>query len=232
MILRDVYLYPDLVEFNGHPRLGQFRDRTRCLCHFVGKRVAREKFNASFGRICVIGKSSPGAACFVNTSKVLVVDVPLTTADFGKLDDAQPNDYFIDLLRLGLDKVAGQQEIPLAAFNAGIDAFRAGGYRNEWVWKKKRPRGLGLTLSFDCNLTMDRFQLWMRVYRKDQMVLEDRVLETAPDEIVFVPNFKRLEIVGTNVSVLAHSGLPVYSRDLSPLVHQAGHDQAPIRPPA
>ncbi|WP_193367901.1 hypothetical protein [Pelagibius marinus] len=219
MILRDIHLYPDLVEFNGHPRLGQFRDRTRCLCHFVGKRVARENFKAPFGRICVIGKSSPGAVCFVNTSKVLTVDVPFSTADFGKLDDEQPSDYFIDLLRLGLDKVCGQYEIPLVAFHEAIDEFRAGGYRNEWIWKRKCPRGLGLTLSFDCSLTMDSFQLWLRVYRKDILVLEDQIMKTVPDEVVFVPNFKKLEIAGPKVSVLANSGLPVYSRDLSPLVN-------------
>lgn len=218
MILRDLYLYADLVEFNGHSALTPFRGQTRSLCHFVGSRVAREKFRAPFGRICVIGASAPGDACSVNSCNVLGVEVPFTAADFAHLDDAQPNDYFIGLLEHGLAKAAAQHALPLAAYTQAIADFRAGGYRNEWVWQKKMPRGLGLTLSFDCSLTRRSFEMKLRVFRKEALLLDELIFETTPDEICFVPLFKKLAVEGHTVAVLDRFDRPTYSRDLSDLL--------------
>ena len=218
MILRHLYLLPNELDF-GVRESSSFNDRTRSFCSFLERRVAREKFRAPFGRVCVIGSLHPREDCFVNSCNVVSVEVPFSRADYEDGFRDQPNEHFIHLFETGLAKLSEQHAIPLGAFREGIEDFRRSGYRNEWTWKKKRPRGLGLTISFDCSLTMERFTLRMKVYRQSRLLLDELVLDTAPNELLYVQDFKKISVSGSVISVLDFLGEPTYSRDLIDLLH-------------
>ena len=104
MILKELYLYPDLVEFPDeivHP----FRDQSRSICNFLERELQTIRFSADgFKRICIVGKSSPSTESFINSSKVLIVEVPFDENDYKKLERAQLNTFFAQMLVAGIEK--------------------------------------------------------------------------------------------------------------------------------
>ncbi|MGZ0077873.1 hypothetical protein [Methylomonas sp. YC3] len=83
MILKNIFLYPDLVEFaNREQDLLIVKDQTRHLCNYLERRLAVLKFHADgFNRICVIGKSQP-QEMHINSSSVLAVYIPFNMEEF------------------------------------------------------------------------------------------------------------------------------------------------------
>ena len=98
MILRDIYLYPDLVEF-PQELTSTFRYQTRSLCNFLERNVLKRlKFETDgFRRLCIIGTSAPKEGVFVNTAKAACVEVFLDVARYGSLRQ-QVSVFPIDLV--------------------------------------------------------------------------------------------------------------------------------------
>ena len=211
MILKEVYLYPDLVEYPDkivHP----FRDQSRSICNFLERQLKAFKFNADgFKRICIIGKSLPTAECFVNSSKVLVVEVQFDQKQYLELNEEGLNPYFAEILKAGFTKCKNQFTIPVEELMAGLDKFCADGYINEWCFKTKEFKPLGIKCSLNCKLTTKDFTLTFLVSKGSETIFEKNILKTEPDEIVFVPMFKDISLDGDKLVVLDKYGERVYS---------------------
>jgi len=211
MILKDIHLYPDLVEFDKEVT-SRVRFETRCVCNFLEREALRKtKFQADFRRLCVIGKSRPEKSVAINTAGAACVDVEFDPAQHRFLaSDAARHEFYIGLLESALRVSAGRLELPTSEITEGLSRFRAGGYVNEWTHKKKKLPAAGIVATLNCRLAMSEFALDLIVERDKSTVFSDTILETKPDELIFSHKFKDV--------VLDDRGLVVTSGTSEPLV--------------
>ena len=217
MLLRDTSLYLNVDE--SEPIYGSdFEFRSRYLCNFVRRRIVPLRFKAEgFGSIAVQGCREPKDECPIEGENVAVAPVRFDQQLYDSLDPAECHEFFIGMLLEGLEKCGRHHRIPLTEMKAAIDEFRAGGYRNEWTFKKRTLRPVGLQASLNCSLDMERFILTLRLERKGVVVYDAPILETKPDEIIFAHRFKDVVLDGQTVVVKNKFDKPTFSLDLSAL---------------
>lgn len=217
MLLKDVSLYLNVDEYDRSYG-SDFQFRSRYLCNFVRRRIAPLKFQTEgFGSIAVQGCREPKNTCSIEGEKVAVATVRFDQQHYDSLDPTECHEFFIGMLLQGLEKCARHHRIPLSEIKAAIDDFRAGGYRNEWTFKKRTLRPVGLQASLNCSLDMERFILTLKVERKGVVVYDAPILETKPDETIFAYRFKDVVLDGQAVVVKNKFDKPTFSLDLASL---------------
>lgn len=212
MILKEIYLYPDLVEFSDdiiHP----FRDQSRSICNFLERSLSAEKFETpNFKKICFIGTSQAAGEAYVNSSGVLIVNVTLDTERYKKCTStSELNELFIELLLEGLEKGVKHTALPDGLLKSAIDDFRRNHYKNEWTFKQKKIKGTDYTCALECHLTIDCFLMHFKVLKKNTLILDKEILRTAPDEVAFGPYLKDLKEEGGRIKVIDKLGVPFYT---------------------
>ncbi len=210
MILKELYLYPDLVEYSDNVT-DPFRDQSRSICNFLERELKPVKFKTSgFKRICFIGKSVAGNKCWVNSSNVLTVEVEFDEKQYLALAKEELNPYFITLLKAGLAKCREQFEIPLEHLISSLESFSAGGYVNKWCFKTKQIKELGIKCALNGQLTTDNFLLTLVVSKSKEVIYDKEILKTVPDEIVFAPMVKDICLEGDKLTVSDKFGDPTF----------------------
>lgn len=112
MILKELYLYPDLVDFDdGITRA--FRDQSRSMCNYLERQLKSIRFDAvGFKRICFVGKSDPSSECSINSSNVLIVEVRFDEEEYRTREKDQVNTFFLEMIRSGIKKCQEQHRVP------------------------------------------------------------------------------------------------------------------------
>ncbi len=217
MKLKELYLYPDLVEYTDDV-ICPFRDQSRSICNFLERRLQSIMYKTEgFKKICIIGKSNPCGDCIINSSNALSVEIEFDQNQYKKLGEQELNPYFSDLLKLGFLKCHKQHEIPLHELMKRLEEFQAEGYKNEWRFKSKRFKELGVTCFLNCRLTLKNFELALSVLDGDTTLFDEVILTTEPDEIVFVPMFKDIGLSNNHLIVSDRSDKPIFELDYNRL---------------
>ncbi len=220
MILSTLYLeIGDDVDVPTDYRYG-FLKRSRVLCNYIEREVLREiKFKCEgFNRIVVSMCEHPSKGVFINSCQVACVEEPFNKKDYDSKSDEAIIGYYVSSLKKGLRKCARSQTIPLGEMLKGVDQFVAGGGKNEWLFKSRTFREHNLKANLFCALTMDAFNLRIQVLRQKEIVLDEVVLETVPNEIVYAPKFKDLEVDDGALVITSRRGKPLWKKKVSRIV--------------
>lgn len=219
MILKELYLYPDLVEYPGGIT-DVFRDQTRCLCNYLERTALKStRFKSEdFKRICVIGSKTPNDTVTINSSNVACITTSFDPEEYASKSDVELQEYFISMLCNGLDSLSQKESIPIQEIEAEIESFRKAGYKNEWIHKTKKLKGNKLVVSLKCELTVNNFILRMCVTKQKTTVFEEEILKTEPDEIVFTSKFKDIMCNEDVCQVTDKFGEIIYERNISDFI--------------
>jgi hypothetical protein len=141
MILRDVFLYPDLVEFHARRKdLSSIKDQTRHIGNYLRRHLDKLKFHSNeFNRICIIGTENPKDGC-VNSCGSVSVYIKFNMDECLLVPLHLRSDYYSDLMRVGLKKCAANHQIPIDNLFTWLDELRKNGYKNEWLFKEKNSK--------------------------------------------------------------------------------------------
>lgn len=215
MIFSDIHIYPDLIEY---PRemTSRFRYSTRPLCNFLQRNVLKGlRFQTTFRRLCVVGTENPREDVQVNTSNVATAKVTFDYPGYVQLESTRARqEYFIDMLCDGISRCSRHHSTPTLALAAGIERFRDGGYVNEWVHAARTVSKARAELR--CALTEQEFTLRITLERDGTLVLDEVILRTPPDELLFHHKFKALKVLdGTTLLVSTPHGPPLWSCDVA-----------------
>ena len=196
MILKQIYLYPDLIEFSACPedRLAA-QDQTRHICNYLERNLSSLKFEANgFNKICFVGYSRPAIEMHINSSNALCVPIAFDMKSWRQMPREKMSDFFADMLRAGLQKCADNYEIPLENMLQWLSNLCEKNYRNEWDFREKSFRQEGIKCRLKCSLTLDAFALRLLVLRKEVVVFDKVILETVPDEVAYHYRFKDIVV--------------------------------------
>lgn len=202
MLFRDVALEVRTLEYDGTYE-SDFCFRSRYVCNYLVRvvRLLRRHVDG-FRGICVEGSSEAERHCRVEGADMLVVGVEFDPAHYDALSDEDRHEFFLSMLKEGLDVGIREFDFPYDELLEGMDAFRAGGYRNEWTHKKRLFRGMGGLRGFlNCKLDSERFALRLRLERKGQLLYDEEIYESKPGELCYYYDFKDMVIDGDSLIV-------------------------------
>ncbi len=192
----------------------RFGFQTRYLTHFVERRMRRLRFHADgFNQLLIEGRRYPLDGCPIVPDKTALSTVVFDAARYQTANEESRHSLFLQILADGIEKAARSFTIPLHELKTAMEGFVEGGYVNKWTTKRKL--GSGLYAWLDCLLDQSRFLLTLRVELRGSIIVEDDVLETLPDDLLFHGEFADVRIdEGSYVVVVDSSGDPIYSRRL------------------
>ena len=99
------------------------------------------------------------------------------------------------------------------------DQFRKGGYRNEWLFKKKMIREYGLYVFLKCYFTTFDFHLELEAYdlKKTHLIAKDIIFRSFPDELCYDKDFRSIQVEGSRLQILNFLGKAEMAVDLEAL---------------
>ena len=129
-------------------------------------------------------------------------------------------EFYLSLLERGYLQAQGFKEsVPMEALLSLHQQFREGGYKNEWLFKKKLLRNFGIYIYLNCYFTTFDFSLELEVYdlKTKALVTKGIILQTPPDEICYDYKFKQISIMHDKLIILDFLAHPRYEVDLRDL---------------
>lgn len=142
-------------------------------------------------------------------------------------DDVERYEQYLSFLEKGYRASGCLNEEQIDQLLQLHQQFRENGYRNEWLFKKKPVRELGVYLYFKCYFTSFEFRLELEVYdlKQTRLITKGVVMRTGPDEVFFDKDFRSISIDKGELTVLNFLNHPSFSFDLSRLAAGEFHVQ-------
>lgn len=129
-------------------------------------------------------------------------------------------EFYLSLLERGYLQAAEFKEgVPVEVLLSLHQQFREGGYKNEWLFKKKPLRDWGIYIYLNCYFTTFDFRLELEAYdlKSKEFVTKGIVLQTPPDELCYDFKFKQISIMDDKLIILDFLAHPRYEVDLRDL---------------
>lgn len=216
MILENIYVYPDLVEFDQFEYLDEFRYSSRFVCNYLQRGLKEIKFEAEgFNQIGIIGTKEPKQV-YVDTSKNLVITFCFEEKDYlTRRFDLLP-EYFCELIFAGVTSASHFCDLPIEYIKSSLEEFADDNYINEWVVGAKMYNNFHF--KFLGSMDMSSFRLVFSAFRTDEKFYSEVVLETKPDEIFFEKELGKVLLDKNKIVLKDKSGLIIFEKNLDILI--------------
>ncbi len=156
--------YDHYIEKNNKLRY-EFQQFTSFICDYFSKSIRKLKFktDGTFNMIAIQLSEKDVNKCSIILDKVLNVELPFDLDRYEKIKGSSDFSYYLDVLEKGFLKAAEFKDIPLEYLLSEIEEFKQGGYKNEWIHKKKRFKDEDLEVTLKCCYTTYYSQLWIYI---------------------------------------------------------------------
>jgi len=146
----------------------------------------------------------------------LCVYVPFEKSMYDNLRNNELADFHIDLYLNGVQKAQDTHVLPEKFIIEKLAEFKTNGYKNEWEFKSKTFKEIGIKATLFCKMTMDAFSLSLILSKKKEVVFTKEILNTLPDEICYHYQFKDVIFENNKIIVTGwYDRPPIYELDLS-----------------
>lgn len=99
--------------------------------------------------------------------------------------------YVEECIKTALSGIADlYEEVPTRDLLITLQELKNKNYKNEWLYKKKIDRKDKLLVELNCQLTIDVFKLFLNIHKGNDIIFNEIVLETDPDDVAFNYRFK------------------------------------------
>lgn len=213
MTLRYLTIMPKLAKENEYINYtpSDWKYNTRFIDNYLSKAVRKLKIETQgFNMLSVTIEQNPTqeidlSECFLT----LTANVLFSQEQMNKLvsitDYNTRIEQYLMLLEQGYEIANKYYDIQIDKLLNLHQEFRVGGYKNEWLFKKKIIKNYGIYVFFKCYFTAFEFRLELEVYDQKQthLITKGVVYRTAPDEIFFSKDFnKGIETDGNKMYLL------------------------------
>jgi len=190
----------------------KFLLNTRFISNYLSKQIRKFKVetDGTFNMISVEPMPDNLEEYRIVPDDALAIYVPFDKERYEQIRDTTDCVYYLELLEDGFKKASKFKEIPLDILLKLIDEFSENGYKNEWLFKKKRFKEQDMEVVLKCYFTTFDFRLVAtinRVSTKDELC-SGVVIRTEPDEILFDKMFKDIKIEGKNIIITDKGNSP------------------------
>jgi hypothetical protein len=100
------------------------------------------------------------------------------------------------------------------AMRDSIDRFRNSGYKNVWLFKRKRI-DLVRQVELICELDREMFTLTLVAKNKNTEIYRRDILKTKPSSVIYHHKFKDILVDENNIVIIDRFGKPIYQVSIS-----------------
>lgn len=210
----------------------QFDDNTRFICNYLSKAVRKLKIETdSYTMLGIVLHPTTGGIHVNEIDKCLIVHLCYTIDDYkvlyGLTNLTSRYEYYLSLLQRGYEMAVagGHEEICIVKLLQLHEQFRALGYKNEWLWKKRQLKDKGLYIYFKCYFTTFDFQLELEAYtlKTKELLVKETVFQTPPDEICYAKDLRKVLYEQDKIVILDFCDYPMFEIDLPKLCQGECH---------
>lgn len=200
---------------------------TRFISNYLSKNVRKFKIDVpDFNLILIILKKDPTKLYEFGKRypSDLFLYIPFSQEDMDNLlsvrDFNARMEIYLSLFERGWKMLNNHFDIQLDKLLSLTQDFRANGYRNEWLFKKKIIPEYDIYVFFKCYFTSFDFRLRLEVYdkKKTTLITSGEVYKTVPGEYAYEKDFnKGIEIDGSKMYLLDFLSHRAFEFDLKKL---------------
>lgn len=205
MKLRYIALHMNDSSGYQDPFRDNFNLHSRFISNYMSVQVRKLKYDTddSFNMISVIPSIFIDTPCRIVADKVLRAKMLFNKEKYELMDEFTKYEYYLQLLEEGYHICSQCKSIPLDELLLLHAQFRNGGYKNEWLHKKKRFKEYNIEISLMCYFTSENFQLKISVinFKTKEELISGVVIKTLPDEVCYQPLFKDIIIQDGHLAI-------------------------------
>lgn len=200
---------------------------TRFISNYLSKNVRKFKIDVpNFNLILIVLKKEPTKLYEFEKRypTILSLYIPFSQEDMDNLlavkDFNTRMEMYLSLFEKGWKMLSEHFDIQLDKLLSLIQDFRANGYRNEWLFKKRIIPEYDIYVFFKCYFTSFDFRLKLEVYdkKKIKLITSGEVCKTLPSEWAYEKKFnKGIEINGSKMYLLDFLSHRAFEFDLKRL---------------
>jgi len=219
MKLRYITLHLDFDSgFNDSFR-NEFNSHSNFISNYLSRQVKALNFetDGTYNMLAIIPSNNEAKICKIMSVNALCSYIPLDKDLYEKMTDIEKYEYSLTLLEEGYHIASSCKKLPLAELLMLNQKFRDDGYKNEWLFKKKRFKDYRLEVSLTCHFTALYFKLEISVidYIKKEKLISEALITTAPYEVSFKPLFRDIIIIKDNLVITEYLNRPKFIFSLS-----------------
>lgn len=197
------------------PFRDNFNLHSRFISNYLSVQVRKLKFKTdnTFRMICVTPSIKSLYQYQKIVNNVLDVHIPFDKEKYDQLKEIEKYEYYLHLLEEGYNICSKHKNIPLSGLLSLHKQFRDGGYKNEWLHKKKRFKELNLEVILYCYFTSKDFRLKITInnLKTKEELISGFVIRTLPDEVCFQPLFKDVVIIDNILGITDSHDYPRFT---------------------
>ena len=209
----------------------KFNFNQRFISNYLSKAIRRYHYETD-GTYKMIGveidhnyvpnRRRPKQFMIINNALSIIVPVKQSDIDAYNHETSLINRYefYLSVLERGYHLINDNyKEIPVDLLLSLHDEFRNNGYKNEWLFKRIRAKEYGLIIEFHCEFTTFDFRFILSAYNdcSKEMIAQDYIFRTGPDEVFYDYVFKKVQVEGDKLIVYGFIGTKSFIIDLPSL---------------
>lgn len=223
-------MYLRYIAISGSSEKGEFHafaerlySNSRFICNYLSKEVRKLKLDTSPYNMLNFIPSLTESSIHIWDSDVVNCKLCLSQLEIDRLNNMKRledrYEYYLSFLERGYRYVSESIPIPVDSLLYLHDQFRAGGYRNEWLFKKKMIREYGLYVFLKCYFTTFDFHLDLEAYdlKQTRLIAKDTIFRSFPNELCFSKDFRSIRVEGSKLQILNFLGDSEMEVDLDAL---------------
>jgi len=193
----------------------EFGFHNRFIGNYLSRKLKESKVETiNIKRIILIGYLNEFNEDSLFESSLRIF-VPFNKVQYDILKKDELPDFFIEMYKTGIIKASQTHEVPVEFLLTKLVEFKENNYKNEWEFKSKTFKEIGIKATLFCKMTMDFFSLTLVLTKKNEVVFTKEILNTLPDEIIYHWQFKDIILENNEIKVLNEFKDPIYTLDLS-----------------
>ncbi len=203
MYLRYIYLNISYEYYSGinEDFSQKFGYNTCFIGYYLSKAVRKEKIETGIYNMIYVLLSAKIKEPTVKLSecfKTIEVTIPFDEAEQSRyiaMGIEERYEFYLTMLEKGYLLANTVCDVKPEILIGLHEKFRQGGYRNEWLFKKKRIKEYGINVVLDCVFTSFDFKLMLTVLdMKKNPIAKGCIYQTYPDYTFFYKTIKHLVI--------------------------------------
>jgi hypothetical protein len=201
MILRRIYLFLSMDDYPSEIAI-PFGFETRYICNYIERKIKPLKFETkNFSRVCIQGAPSKETKHVIPKNgaagQIIFFDQPKYLSS----PPQERHEFRLSMLLCGLREFSTYYEIPINEIEEAADDFRENNYTNTWTHSDKTFPGTGVSAKLTCSLSPNDFSLRLEADLDKNTFINETILTTKPDEIIFSDKFKTLSLEDQKIVV-------------------------------
>jgi hypothetical protein len=224
MNLRYIALFTDSDSGYKDPFRDSFNLNSRFISHYLSVQIRKLKIqtDGSFNMISVAPSKNIKHVCRIVGEKALQVRLAIDKEKYEQMAEVERYEYYLELLEDGYKIAAQYKQIPLEPLLNLHQQFRIGGYKNEWLHKKKKFKEHGIEVSLNCFFTTYDFQLKITVsdIKTKVELISGMVIRTLPDSVCFHHLFRDVIIENEELIITDFLNRPKFKFLLSDILRK------------